>query len=325
MRNILLAIFTALVWSTILQGCNPGVFVDDESITSGSYDVPAGDSVTLSFKPDGLNSVGIDFGERVQMNFYDAEGYMFDRTNAASANIDRQLYRLSKADFTSGLFSASAVIDRASGKLTLSALRNMSVKEMVMTVKMRYEYSVRVLTFRFGKAENDSYEVVGVEYGPLSEGLGSNDKVQQKITNDADSVRSFELYPFMSLTRNAYFSLDPPFNSLNVTIPDEMKVALPSMPPEGESGGVDFWGDSTLLKFGVQVLPSFLKDKKVSLTVMPMTEATITFSFHDICIYSNIVFKCRSCAEPHDTFDFKGRMWVYDDSFLTTQVTTSPL
>ena len=57
MRNILLAIFTALVWSTILQGCNPGVFVDDESITSGSYDVPAGDSVTLSFKPDGLNSV----------------------------------------------------------------------------------------------------------------------------------------------------------------------------------------------------------------------------------------------------------------------------
>ena len=279
MRNILLAIFTALVWSTILQGCNPGVFVDDESITSGSYDVPAGDSVTLSFKPDGLNSVGIDFGERVQMNFYDAEGYMFDRTNAASANIDRQLYRLSKADFTSGLFSASAVIDRASGKLTLSALRNMSVK----------------------------------------------DKVQQKITNDADSVRSFELYPFMSLTRNAYFSLDPPFNSLNVTIPDEMKVALPSMPPEGESGGVDFWGDSTLLKFGVQVLPSFLKDKKVSLTVMPMTEATITFSFHDICIYSNIVFKCRSCAEPHDTFDFKGRMWVYDDSFLTTQVTTSPL
>lgn len=74
-----------------------------------------------------------------------------------------------------------------------------------------------------------------MEYGPLSEGLGSNDKVQQKITNDADSVRSFELYPFMSLTRNAYFSLDPPFNSLNVTIPDEMKVALPSMPPEGES------------------------------------------------------------------------------------------
>ena len=134
----------------VLGGCNQDLFVTDEGKLSGTYTIEAGDSVTIPFHIAELNNVTMEFKERTQMNFYDAGGNMFDRTNSDRFTINYQLAKLHHVTFTNGDFSVSVTVDRAGGVMVVSAASNKAAKEVWMKMVMSYEYSERTLIFNIG-------------------------------------------------------------------------------------------------------------------------------------------------------------------------------
>lgn len=140
----------ASVLMPVLGGCNQDLFVTDEGKLSGTYAIAAGDSVTLPFHVKELNNVTIKFKERTQMNFYDADGNMFDRTNSDRLTINYQLAKLHYATFTNGDFSVSVKVDKAGGVMVVSAASNKAAEDVWMKMVMSYEYSERTLVFNIG-------------------------------------------------------------------------------------------------------------------------------------------------------------------------------
>lgn len=315
------------VMVSVLTACNPDVFVSDESVNSATVTINPGDSSHISVKTEGLRSVSIDFEQRVQMCFYDKTGNMFDRSNNTYYTLSHQLSRLSRATFSSGLFSASASIDIPSGSLWISAAGNMSESQMVMTVTLRYDYSERVLTYIFRESAACSYEVVGIEYSRFMEGYGNNQPVFTSVKNDTPQQQTFTISPFSTLMRSVSFTLSSPYDQLDVTIPSGTVVPIPSLPPAEESGGVDLWGYTAGLQWGVYMIPSLLQDRQVRVVVPAMTAVDLTFKLEDICIFADVTYLCRRSpsAASDEVIRMKGTMWVYDDSFYTTSYTSSPI